>query len=126
MEAFNSTRKELKHKIKKLEERIKKLEFKQSVELEKHKSQGKSLRYARKRIIVLQKSRDSWKEKLKSKRLETKNLEHKINRQGKVKRHHYSYKIIHLCFLLRQQGKSSYLGICRILQVLCFYGLIYN
>lgn len=110
--------KELKVKLRKIEQELKRTQKKLATAQEK----VKSIKGLKQRIRYLEKSRDDWKRKLKAKQLEVKNLKAKIARYGKAKGHHYATWLVSLCVLLRVQANCSYGSICKILGILnsCF------
>jgi hypothetical protein len=117
MEVLQATPKALLRKIQKMEDKLEKAE-------KKIRAQSKKITYCFKREKLLIVSRNSWKSKCKDKQQKIKGLEVKLVHKEKVSRHPYSSSIMKLSFLLRQQGKCSYLGISRILKILCFCGLL--
>jgi hypothetical protein len=117
MEVLKLTPKESERKIASLEHKVANL-------TRKNKEQSASKIRQDKRERELRQSRDSWKAKLRDKSLEIKDLKKKLIRVNKPARHHYGIDLIKLSFLFRQQGKCSYSGISRILEILGSCGVL--
>ena len=64
-----NSKKELEVKVRELTKKITKLEKKYEEAILKSKTQNKTVRYLKKRIKILEESRDNWKVKLKATRL---------------------------------------------------------
>jgi len=101
--------------------KIKKYQEKYESERRKNFGLRKENKYLRRRKKELTNSRDSWKEKSKSKGLEVKELKHEINRKGKIKRHHYPFSIMFLAVSLRVCCSCSYISISKILKLFGSY-----
>lgn len=105
----------------KLQKVIEKYEQKLKKEKEKTEECKSEIKYYKRRLKELRKSRDSWKEKNKSNYLIVKTLEHKIDRWGKAKGHHFDSSIVGLCIELRIKANCSYGAIKLILLLLQKY-----
>lgn len=114
--SFSSQRK-LESKIVHLEEKVKKLQL-------KNKNYSKSLKYQKKRVKQLEKSRDTWKTKTASKSKRIKVLNKRLKSTSKIKRHHYSLFIVTISILLRIVGGCSYRSIPKILGILNGLGIL--
>ena len=83
------------------------------------RSRNRELRKTKKR---LEESRTNWKSKSISKGLTVNKLDAKINkRTNKASKHHYELWIVSLCVALRLEGKCSYRGVRRIIEILNVY-----
>jgi len=112
---------ELKAKVRKLERIKKQLEETLSTTKTLNKELRKKRNYLTKRIKVLEKSRDGWKEKHKYKQQNIKLLKEKIKRQDKAKWHHYPSMLVTLCIFLRTKCNCSYQSVVKILKILNVY-----
>jgi hypothetical protein len=111
MKVSISSQRKLESNIQQLGRKVKQLK-------EKNKKLSKQSKYQKGRIKSLTEGRDSWKAKSTFNSLEKRELEKKLDRSKRVKRHQYPLPIITLCIKLRTLGGCSYRSICRILLIL--------
>lgn len=86
-----------------------------------NKDRGKLIGYLRRRVRLLELSREKWKNKYGVKKLEINKLSNDIKRAGKAKWHHYTMFVVNLVVLLRVKCNCSYGSIVKILTLLNSY-----